>query len=190
MATRSDMQPGTEDFTERSSIWSAFSTDLSPSPGGNNPLYKVAASMESIPKRYIVPFMAFLGFCKYTVMDVKYLKLVFGYKTTTVSMNVLFQMGSPTGLLLFKIDVLEACNSGAGNGLFPQSDSVSDVAKKLVLLLSTGGRSVSLQNGYRTHSKFSDSDVAIAFPLWKQSCRSVLLFTTIPSNARNITKLW
>ena len=59
------MQPGTEEFTERSSIRSAFSTDLGPPPGGNNLVYKVAAWIESVPKRYIVAFMAFLGFCKY-----------------------------------------------------------------------------------------------------------------------------
>ena len=64
MATGGDIHPGKEEFTERSSIRSAFNTDLGPPPAGNNPVYKVAAWVDSIEKRYIVAFMAFLGFCK------------------------------------------------------------------------------------------------------------------------------
>ena len=64
------MQPGTEQLTEKSSLRSAFSTDLGPPPGGYNPLYKVAAWIESVPKRYIVAVMAFLGFCKCEIMSV------------------------------------------------------------------------------------------------------------------------
>ncbi len=63
----SDMQPGTEEFTERSSIRSAFSTDLGTglASGWRAPLNKIASVMESIPKRYVVAFMAFLGFCEW-----------------------------------------------------------------------------------------------------------------------------
>ena len=66
----SEMQPGTEQLTEKSSLRSAFSTDLGPPPEGHNPLYKVAAWIESVPKRYIVAVMAFLGFCKCEIMSV------------------------------------------------------------------------------------------------------------------------
>ena len=66
----SEMQPGTEQLTEKSSLRSAFSTDLGPPPGGYNPLYRLAAWIESVPKRYIVAFMAFLGFCKCEALSV------------------------------------------------------------------------------------------------------------------------
>ena len=64
------MQPGTAQLTEKSSLRSAFSTDLGPPPGGYNPLYRVAAWIELVPKRYIVAIMAFLGFCKCEIMSV------------------------------------------------------------------------------------------------------------------------
>lgn len=67
MATGSEMQPGTEEYTERSSIRSAFSTDLGPAQsqyGRYNPLHHLAACVKPVPKRYILAFMAFLGFCE------------------------------------------------------------------------------------------------------------------------------